>query len=165
MVPYCGRRPASVPFAHLRRVSIIEAKNRKASFEYHLLDTYEAGMVLMGSEIKSIRAGGASINEAFCTFHGDDLVVRNMQINPYGTNVHFVHEPKRDRKLLLHARELDKLKRKLRDQGVTIVPLRLFINPKGFAKLEVALAKGKKLHDKRDSLKEKDVKRDMARGE
>jgi SsrA-binding protein len=143
--------------------SKIEVKNRRAGFEYHLLDSYECGMVLMGSEIKSIRAGGASINEAFCAFTGNELVVRNMQINPYGTNIHFVHEPKRDRKLLLHQRELDKLKRKLRDAGMTIIPTRLFMAPNGFAKLEIALAKGKKSFDKRESLKEKDVKRDMDR--
>jgi SsrA-binding protein len=128
-----------------------------------LLDTYACGMVLMGSEIKSIRAGGASINEAFCAFVGDELVVRNMQINPYGTNVHYVHEPKRDRKLLLQRKELDKLKRKLKDAGMTIVPVRLFFAANGFAKLEIALAKGKKTFDKRESLKAKDVKRDMER--
>ncbi|MBK9176639.1 MAG: SsrA-binding protein SmpB [Flavobacteriales bacterium] len=141
----------------------IEVKNRKASFEYHLLDTYECGMVLMGSEIKSIRAGGASINEAFCAFVGPDLVVRNMQINPYGSNPHFVHEAKRDRKLLLHQKELDKLKRKLRDAGMTIVPTRLFIAKNGFAKLEIALAKGKKAFDKRESIKAREVQRDMDR--
>ncbi|MBL7962485.1 MAG: SsrA-binding protein SmpB [Flavobacteriales bacterium] len=141
----------------------VEVKNRRAGFEYHVLDKYECGMVLMGSEIKSIRAGGASLNEAFCTFIGDDLVVRNMRIAPYGTNVHFVHDPLRDRKLLLHRRELDKLKRKLKDAGMTIVPLRLFIAPNGFAKLEIALAKGKKLFDKRASIKERDVQREMDR--
>mgnify|MGYP001254095353 FL=1 len=143
--------------------SPIEVKNRKAEYEYHLLDSYTCGMVLMGSEIKSIRAGGASISEAFCAFIGDELVVRNMQINPYGTNVHFVHEPKRDRKLLLQRKELDKLKRKLKDAGMTIVPVRLFFAANGFAKLEIALAKGKKTFDKRESLKAKDVKRDMER--
>ncbi|MFN9324065.1 MAG: SsrA-binding protein SmpB, partial [Flavobacteriales bacterium] len=132
-------------------------------YEYHMRDTYACGMVLMGSEIKSIRAGGASINEAFCAFVGDELVVRNMQINPYGTNVHYVHEPKRDRKLLLQRKELDKLKRKLKDAGMTIVPVRLFFAANGFAKLEIALAKGKKTFDKRESLKAKDVKRDMER--
>jgi SsrA-binding protein len=141
----------------------IDVKNRRAGFEYHLLDTYECGIILMGSEIKSIRANGASINEAFCAFIGNDLVVRNMQINPYGTNIHFVHEPKRDRKLLLHRTELDKLKRKLRDVGMTIVPTRMYIAKNGLAKLEIALAKGKKTFDKRESLKEKDVKRDMER--
>ncbi len=141
----------------------IEVKNKRASFEYHLLDSYECGMVLMGSEIKSIRAGGASIGEAFCAFVGDELVIRNMQVNPYGTNVHYVHEPKRDRKLLLHRRELEKLKRKLKDQGMTIVPVRLFFAANGFAKMEISLAKGKKTFDKRDSLKEKDLQRDMDR--
>jgi SsrA-binding protein len=141
----------------------IEVKNKRASFEYHLLDSYECGMVLMGSEIKSIRAGGASIGEAFCAFVGDELVIRNMQVNPYGTNVHYVHEPKRDRKLLLHRRELEKLKRKLKDQGMTIVPVRLFFAANGFAKMEISLAKGKKTFDKRESLKEKDLQRDMDR--
>lgn len=143
--------------------STIEVKNRKAGFEYHLLDTFECGMVLMGSEIKSIRNNGATIGEAFCQFVGNDLVVRGMQINPWGTNPHYVHEPKRDRKLLLHHKELEKLRRKLRDTGMTIVPTRLYIAPNGFAKLEIALAKGKKTFDKRESLKAKDVKRDMDR--
>ncbi|MEZ4740482.1 MAG: SsrA-binding protein SmpB [Flavobacteriales bacterium] len=141
----------------------IDVKNRRAGFEYHLLDTYECGIVLMGSEIKSIRAGGASLNEAFCAFLGKDLVVRAMQINPYGSNPHYVHEPKRDRKLLLHQRELDKLKKKMKDAGITIIPTRLFISKNGYAKLEIALAKGKKLFDKRESLKAKDVQRDMDR--
>jgi SsrA-binding protein len=141
----------------------IDVKNRRAGFEYHLLDSYTCGMVLMGSEIKSIRASGASISEAFCAFVGDVLVVRNMQINPYGSNVHFVHEPKRDRTLLLNKRELEKLKRKLKDAGMTVVPTRLYIAANGFAKLEIALAKGKKTFDKRESLKAKDVKRDMDR--
>ena len=140
-----------------------EVKNKRAGFEYHLLDTYECGMVLMGSEIKSIRAGGASIGEAFCAFLGNDLVVRGMRINPYGTNVHFVHDPLRDRKLLLHQKELDKLRKKLKDVGMTIVPTRLFIAKNGFAKLEIALAKGKKMYDKRESIKAKDVARDMER--
>lgn len=142
----------------------IDVKNRKAGFEYHLLDTYVCGVILMGSEIKSIRAGGASISEAFCAFLGNELVIRNMQINQYGTNIHFVHEPKRDRKLLLHASELAKLKKKLKDVGMTIIPTRLFIAPNGIAKIEIALAKGKKIFDKRESLKAKDLQRDMDRG-
>ncbi len=141
----------------------IDVKNRRAGFEYHLLESYTCGMVLMGSEIKSIRANGASINEAFCAFVGEELVVRNMQINPYMQTVHFTHEPKRDRKLLLKRRELEKLKRKLKDAGMTIVPTRLFLAANNFAKLEIALAKGKKTYDKRDSLKAKDVQRDMDR--
>jgi SsrA-binding protein len=143
--------------------STIEVKNRKAGFEYHLLDTFECGIVLMGSEIKSIRNNGATIGEAYCAFIGNELLVRGMQINPWGTNPHYVHEPKRDRKLLLHQKELDKLRRKLRDTGMTIVPVRLFIAPNGFAKMDIALAKGKKTFDKRDSLKAKDVQRDLDR--
>ena len=143
--------------------SNIDVKNRKAGFEYHLLDTYACGIVLMGSEIKSIRNNGATMGEAFCAFIGNDLVVRGMQINPYGSNPHYVHEPKRDRKLLLHQKELDKLRKKLKDVGMTIVPTRLFIAANGFAKLEIALAKGKKMYDKRDSLKAKDVQRDIDR--
>lgn len=143
--------------------SNIEVKNRKAGFEYHLLDTFECGIVLMGSEIKSIRNNGATIGEAYCAFIGNELLVRGMQINPWGTNPHYVHEPKRDRKLLLHQKELDKLRRKLRDTGMTIVPVRLFIARNGFAKMDIALAKGKKTFDKRDSLKAKDVQRDLDR--
>ena len=144
-------------------VETTEAKNRKAAFEYHLLDRFECGMVLMGSEIKSIREGGASITEAFCAFDNGALVVRNMQVAPWGTSVHFVHEPRRDRKLLLHRSQLAKLKKIIKDQGMTIIPLRLFINQKGYAKLEIAVAKGKKLFDKRASIKERDVKREMDR--
>jgi len=143
--------------------SKIDVKNRRASFEYHLLDTYVCGMVLTGSEIKSIRNNGATIGEAFCAFVGNDLVVRSMQINPYGSNPHYVHEPKRDRILLLQRKELDKLKKKLKNAGMTIVPVRLFISEKGYAKLEISLAKGKKTFDKRESLKAKDVQRDMDR--
>lgn len=141
----------------------IDVRNRRAGYEYHLLDTFDCGMVLTGTEIKSIRAGGASINEAFCVFAGEDLVVRNMQIAPWMQTVHYAHEPKRDRKLLLHTTELAKLRRKLKDQGITIIPTRLYIGQRGFAKLEIALAKGKKTFDKRESIKERDVKRDMDR--
>lgn len=140
-----------------------EIKNRKASFEYHLLDTFTCGIQLMGSEIKSIRAGKASINEAFCAFEKDDLVVRNMTIEPYANAKHFAHEPKRDRRLLLHRTELNKMERKLKDQGITVIPVRLFIDTNGRAKLDIALAKGKKLYDKRESMKSRDVQRDMDR--
>ncbi len=145
-------------------MAAIEIKNRKASFEYHLLDAFTCGIQLMGSEIKSIRGGQASINEAFCTFVGDELVVRNMTIEPYANAKHFAHEPKRDRKLLLHRTELTKLQRKLKDQGITVVPVRLFVDTNGRAKLDIALAKGKKLYDKRESIKARDVQRDLDRG-
>lgn len=145
-------------------MSAVEIKNRKSSFEYHLLDAFTCGIQLMGSEIKSIRAGQASINEAFCAFVGDELVVRNMTIEPYANARHYAHEPKRDRKLLLHRTELTKLQRKLKDQGMTVVPVRLFIDTNGRAKLDIALAKGKKLYDKRESIKARDVQRDLDRG-
>ena len=145
-------------------MSAVEIKNRKASFEYHLLDAFTCGIQLMGSEIKSIRGGQASINEAFCAFVGDELVVRNMTIEPYANAKHYAHEPKRDRKLLLHRTELNKLQRKLKDQGMTVVPVRLFIDTNGRAKLDIALAKGKKLYDKREIIKARDVQRDIDRG-
>ncbi|HOP43762.1 MAG: SsrA-binding protein SmpB [Flavobacteriales bacterium] len=143
----------------------IDITNRRARFEYELLETFECGMVLTGSEIKSIRAGGARISEAFCAFTGDELFVRNMEIAPYDKASHFGHEPKRDRKLLLKRTELNKLQRKLKDQGMTMVVTRLFIARNNFAKLEIALAKGKKTYDKRAAIKDRDVKRDMDRHE
>lgn len=142
-----------------------EMKNRRAAFDYHLLETFECGLQLTGSEVKSLRLGDASITEAYCTFVGDELYVRNMQVEPFEKAKHFGHEPKRDRKLLLHRSELDRLQRKLRDQGITLIPVRVFFAPNGFAKMEMALAKGKKTYDKRESVKEREVKRDMARGE
>ena len=143
----------------------VEAKNKRAAYEYQLLDRFECGMVLMGTEIKSIRAGGATIAGAFCAFNGDDLMVRNMQIIQWMNSTHYVHEPKRDRKLLLRKPELKKLRKAVKDQGITLIPLRLYIGKKGFAKLEIALAKGKKTYDKRASIKEREVKREIARGE
>lgn len=142
-----------------------EVKNKRAAFEYFFLENYECGLQLTGSEVKSLRLGDASITEAFCVFERDELVVRNMTIQPFEKAKNYGHEPKRDRKLLLHRTELNKLQRKLKDQGVTIVPVRVFFNAKGIAKMDIALAKGKKTYDKRDSLKEKDIKRDMDRGE
>ena len=141
----------------------IEVKNRKAGFEYHLLDTFECGMVLMGSEIKSIRNNGATIGEAYCAFVGDDLMVRGMQINPWGTNPHYVHEPKRDRKLLLHKKQINKLIGAIQREGRTVVPLQVYFNPRGRAKIEIALATGKQAHDKRQSIKDRDWQRQRAR--
>lgn len=141
----------------------ISIKNRQASFEYTLLDKYVAGIILTGTEIKSIRLGKANIAEAYCTFIGGELFVRNMEVSPYALGTHYNHEPKRDRKLLLNRSEIKKLSAKLKDKGLTIIPTLLFINDKGLAKLEIALAKGKKLYDKRESIKERDVKRDLNR--
>ncbi len=141
-----------------------EIKNRRAAFEYFFLETHECGIMLVGSEVKSLRLGDASITEAFCTFIGDDLYLRNMRIQPFEKAKNFAHEPIRDRKLLLHRKELNKLQRKLKDQGVTIVPIRSYFAKNGMVKVEIALAKGKKTYDKRESLKEKDLKRDLNRG-
>lgn len=120
-------------------------------------------MVLTGTEIKSIRQGKVNITDAYCTFDGDDLVVRNMYIAEYEKGGYANHEPKRDRKLLLQKKELRKLVTKLKDQGLTIIPIELFFNEKGLAKLHIALAKGKKLYDKRLNLKDKDTKRELDR--
>jgi SsrA-binding protein len=127
------------------------------------LAEFSAGIQLTGTEIKSIRAGKANIGEAYCTMVKTELFVRTMYIEEYVQGNIYNHEPKRDRKLLLKRSELNKLQTKLKDKGLTVIPLHLYINEKGLAKLEIALAKGKKLYDKRESLKEKDVKRDMAR--
>lgn len=142
----------------------MEIKNKKASFEYYLLEVFSAGIVLTGTEIKSIRTGKASLKESYCAFTGHELFVRNMHIAPYDFGSYNNHEPKRERKLLLTARELRKLKGKLDEKGLTLIPTRLFINEQGLAKLDIALAKGKKLYDKRDSLKQKDQQREMDRG-
>jgi SsrA-binding protein len=142
----------------------INIKNKKARFEYELLDKYTAGIVLAGTEIKSIRYGKASISESFCEFneHGE-LFVINMQIDEYSHASHFNHKPKAERKLLLQKRELKKLYKEVKASGLTIVPLNLFLNDRGLAKMQIALAKGKKLYDKRESIKDRDNKRDLAR--
>ena len=141
----------------------INIKNRKASFEFHLLEKFVAGIVLTGSEIKSIRDGKVSLQEAYCDFQGNELFIRQMNIARYMQASYNNHEPQRERKLLLNKRELKKLKKKLDEKGLTIIPIRLFINNSGLAKLEIALGKGKKLYDKRESIKEKDQKRDVDR--
>jgi SsrA-binding protein len=141
----------------------IDIKNRKASFEYSFIDKFLAGIQLTGTEIKSIREGKANINEGFCVFNHDELYIRNMHIAHYFNGTYNNVEEKRDRKLLLNRNELNKLQNKLKDQGLTIIPLRLFINEKGYAKMEIALAKGKKLFDKREDIKKKDTEREMSR--
>jgi SsrA-binding protein len=141
----------------------INIKNRQASFEYSFIDKYVAGIQLTGTEIKSIREGKANINDAFCVFNYDELFIRNMNVSPYFNGTYNNVPEKRDRKLLLKRQELSKLQGKLKDQGLTVIPLRLFINEKGLAKLEIALAKGKKLFDKRADIKKKDVEREISR--
>ena len=142
----------------------INIKNKKARFEYELQDTYTAGIVLSGTEIKSIRLGKASIAESFCEFNEhDELFVINMQVDEYTHAYHFNHTPKAARKLLLNRQELKKLAREVKQSGLTIVPLNLFINDRGLAKVKIALAKGKKLYDKRESIKARETKRTLDR--
>jgi len=143
--------------------SKVNIRNKKAGFEYFLLEKFIAGIVLTGTEIKSIRAGKASINEAYCAFTANELYVRNMHVAEYDYGSYNNHDPKRERKLLLNSRELRKLWTKLAERGFTLVPVVLFIDEKGLAKLEIALAKGKKLYDKRETIKKKDIERDLER--
>ncbi|MFV0471533.1 MAG: SsrA-binding protein SmpB [Paludibacteraceae bacterium] len=138
-------------------------KNKRATFDYEILDRFTAGIQLFGTEIKSIRDGKASLTDTYCTFVKDELWVKNMNISTYFFGTYNNHEPRRDRKLLLTKRELHKLLRGTKETGYTIVPIKMFINEKGLAKLEIGLAKGKKSYDKRQSLKEKDDKREMDR--
>src|ERR1700710_62730 len=141
----------------------IYIKNKKAYFEYSILDKYIAGIKLLGTEIKSIREGKANLNDAFCTFINDQLFVRNLHIAEYSYGSFYNHEAKRDRVLLLNKKELVKLQTRGEEKGFTIVPLALFISDRGFAKLEIGLGQGKKLYDKRDTMKERDTKVEMDR--
>lgn len=141
----------------------INIKNKKAFFEYEIIETFTAGLQLQGTEIKSIRAGKAGLVDSYCQFYAGELYVKNMHIAEYFFASLNNHESKRERKLLLQKRELRKLDRKIKESGLTIVPLRLFMNDRGLAKLEIALAKGKKTFDKRETLKHKDAKRDIDR--
>ncbi|WNH10909.1 SsrA-binding protein SmpB [Thalassobellus suaedae] len=142
----------------------INIQNKKARFLYEILDKYTAGIVLTGTEIKSIRSSRASIAESFCEFNErGELFVINMTIEEYAFGNYYNHRPKAERKLLLNKKELKKLLKEVQNTGLTIVPLRLFINDKGYAKMVIALAKGKKLYDKRESIKDRDNKRDLDR--
>ena len=141
----------------------VNIRNKRAKFEYHLFDIYTAGMQLCGTEIKSIRLNKASILEAFCLFIDGEVWIRNMSINAYENGSFYNHKPKADRKLLLNKKEINTIERFLKVKGNTLVPLKLFMTDKGWAKIDIACAQGKKLHDKRNDLKEKDDKRDMER--
>jgi len=141
----------------------VSIKNKRASHEYLLLQDFTAGIQLSGTEIKSIREGKASIVDAYCTFRGNELFVINMHIAEYIYGTYNNHEPKRDRKLLLTKRELHKLQTKVKEKGFTIIPTLLFINEKGLAKLMISLARGKHHYDKRETLKQKDLKREIDR--
>lgn len=141
----------------------VNIKNKKAYFEYHILDKYTAGIQLLGTEIKSIRESKANISDAFCAFIDGQLYVRNMHIAEYSHGSFYNHESKRDRILLLQKKELKKLLQRTKEKGLTIIPLYMFINDRGFAKLEIGLAQGKKEFDKRDSIKERDAKVELGR--
>jgi SsrA-binding protein len=141
----------------------ISIKNRRASFDYEILDTYIAGIVLTGTEIKSIRLGKASLVDCYCYFHNGELYVRGMNVSEYHWGTYNNHQPRRDRKLLLNKKELKKLERIAQDNGITIVGLTLFINEKGLAKLKIGVARGRKNFDKREYIKEKDTKRELDR--
>ena len=143
------------------RKSNIVIKNKRANFDYEILDRYTAGIQLFGTEIKSIRNGKASLTETYCTFINNELWVRNMNISTYFFGTYNNHEPRRDRKLLLQRKELNKLVRATKETGNTIIPIKLFVNEAGLAKMEIGLARGKKMHDKRQTLKEKDDRREM----
>ena len=143
--------------------SNVNIKNKKATYEYQIIDKLVAGLQLTGTEIKSVRLSKASIGDGYCAFRKGELWVKNLHIAEYERGTHYNHEPMRPRKLLLTKRELNKLEKKVKEKGLTVVPLRLFISERGFAKLEIALAKGKKAYDKRETIKKRDVERDIDR--
>ncbi|MBQ6909765.1 MAG: SsrA-binding protein SmpB [Synergistaceae bacterium] len=139
------------------------AQNRKARHDYFIFDTYECGIVLTGTEIKSVRAGHLNLKDSYASFEKGELWLTGVHISPYDKGTYYNHEPERDRKLLLHKRELIKLKNKIREKGLTLVPLAVYIKDGRRAKVELALARGKTAHDKRDAIADRDAKRDIAR--
>jgi SsrA-binding protein len=141
----------------------MEIKNRSAFFEYYIDDTYDAGMVLTGTEVKALRGGKASFNDSYCIMDHGELWVKSLYIAEYDFGTYANHVPTRDRKLLLKKKEIKKLENRLKDKGYTIIPLKIFFNEKGLAKIKIGLAKGKKLHDKRASIKERESEREIKR--
>ena len=141
----------------------INIRNRQATFQFELLDKMIAGIALKGTEIKSIREGKANLQDGYCYFANGEAFVKGVNITPYAQGTHYNHEASRERKLLMKRSELKKLEARVEEKGLSLIPLRLFINDGGIAKLEIAVARGKKLHDKRDSIKEKDLKRELSR--
>lgn len=141
----------------------MEIKNRQAYFEYFIDDKYVAGIVLTGTEVKSLREGKASFNDSYCIFYKGELWIKSFHISEYSHGTVNNHDPVRERKLLLNKRELKKLPAKIKEKGYTIIPLRLFFNEKNLAKLEIGLGKGKKLHDKRETIRQRDTEREMKR--
>ncbi len=155
MAQKSGTKPVYVKTIH----------NRKARFEYEILDTWEAGIELKGTEVKSIRQGKASLDDSFAVIHRGEVRLENMQITPYELGTIENHDPKRTRKLLLHRDEIERIRLQVSEKGLTLIPLKLYFNANGKAKIELALAKGKKLYDKRESIKKRDMEREMRRGE
>jgi SsrA-binding protein len=141
----------------------LEISNRKAYFEYNIEAKYIAGLVLSGTEIKSLRAGKASFNDSYCFFNKGELYVKSLHISEYNFGTIYNHEPMQERKLLLHKKELRKLESKIKEKGYTIVPLRIFITSKGLAKMEIGLGKGKKIYDKRETIKTRESERELKR--
>lgn len=142
---------------------MIEIRNRSAFHEFYIEDTYTAGMVLVGTEVKALRAGKASFNDSYCIFHQGELFIKSLHISEYSFGTTQKHEPMQERKLLLTKRELKKLESKMTEKGYTIVPLKIFFNEKNIAKIEIGLGKGKKLHDKRETIKKRDTEREIKR--
>lgn len=140
-----------------------ELKNRQATFEYFIDSRYEAGMVLLGTEVKSLREGKASFNDSYCLIHKGEAWLKSLHIAEYSHGTVNNHDPLRDRKLLLKKREIKKIEAGLKEKGFTLIPLRIFFSEKNIAKIEIGLAKGKKMHDKRESIRQKDVEREMKR--
>lgn len=140
----------------------INIRNRQASFQYELLEKFVAGIALRGTEIKSIREGKVNLQDGYCYLNNGELFAKGVTISPYAQGTHYNHEASRERKLLLKKAELKRLEGKVEEKGLTLVPTRLFINERGLAKLEISVARGKKLHDKRNSIKERDVKRELS---
>ncbi len=141
----------------------VEIRNKRASFEFQFLDIYTAGIALRGTEIKSIRQQKVNLQDAYCYINEQGVFIKNMHISVYDKGTYLNHEPLRERRLLLQKKEINKLTKKLDDQGMSLIPIKLFITDRGFAKMEIALAKGKKLFDKREDMKEKDAKRELDR--
>jgi SsrA-binding protein len=141
----------------------VNIRNRRAGFEYELIDKYVAGIILQGTEIKSIREGKVNLQEGYCYFSAGEAFVKGVTISPYDQGTHYNHTPDRERKLLLKKSEIAKLTSKVEEKGLTLIPLRIFINDRGYAKMEIGLGRGKKFHDKRNSIKEKDIKRELSR--
>lgn len=149
--------------AEKRFSNTVNIRNRQASFQYELIDKFVAGIVLRGTEIKSIREGKVNLQDGYCYFSNGEFFAKGINITPYAQGTHYNHEEARERKLLMKKSELSKLESKSEEKGLALVPIRLFINERGLAKLEIALARGKKAHDKRDSIKERDIKRELSR--